>query len=147
MRSGIASIEGQLRHRVMLAIAGPKRCLVLDCRGGDECVGNFETVAAPVLVKQIACQLTCLVIGFNAIEKAKTGVDCLLLSRPRTLPDFRRGYWGKENSLFGSDQSRPFRQYGLVPRPENLNHNIGIKEYAHSIPRRFLRVSFLNPRT
>ena len=96
-------MKRDLRHRIVFAIAGPERGLMLDGRRGDESIWDFHAMAARVFVKQTARQSSGFIIGWQTDKQFKERGNDSMLLRPCACPHFRQYYRRAENRFSGGD--------------------------------------------
>ena len=136
-----------MRHRIVFAIAGPERGLMLDRGCGDESIWDFQAMAARVFVKQTACRDSGFIIGRQTDEQLEECGKHSMFLRPCACPNFRHYQGGAEDGLPREDQFGPLRENLLITSPQNLDDDIGVDENIHRMPSRFRRVPLRRLRT
>jgi hypothetical protein len=96
--------KGQFRHRIVLAVERPERCLVPDGCGGDEGIWDFQVVAPGVFAQELSSQPAGFVIRCDADKGTKEARDKLVLARECARPDFRGSNGRVQNYRAGEDE-------------------------------------------
>lgn len=120
---------------------------MLNGRGSDKRIWNFETVAPGISIQEGSSNLSGFIVGNNTVEGAEEIGDQLVFLLPRACPDFRGNDGRTKNHRAGAHKFRPSQQENLIPRPLDLDGDVRIQENVHRMPNRSRRVPLRRSRT
>src|SRR5215469_801047 len=141
------SVNHQLGHGIMFAVARPQRGLAVNGRGGDEGIGDFNAVAAGIAPHQFAGTPSDRFIDGRALDEREELLDCSHLRWPGSRFDFGDADWARQHLNIRGSEFGPLRKNKVISPSEDFDDDVGVEQDRHLSPRRSMRVYARRRRT